>query len=118
RMTQAALIATLSAPPSAVGAELMALPDSVQWLEVRADLAGEIDPDWLRDHFSGRLIYANRSHEPDRQQRLIAAARHYDRVEIESDRDCSDEVLTHISPEKRIVSWYGHVDNLSELREL
>ncbi len=116
-MTQASLIATLLAPPSPNGAELTTLPESIQWLEVRADLTGEIDPDWLRDHFRGRLIYSFRNQTPDRQERLLAAAQHYDRVELESDRDCSDELLTHVPLEKRIVSWYGHANNLSELRD-
>ena len=116
-MTQPSVIATLSTPPSPNGAELTALPESVQWLELRADLVGELDTDWLRNHFHGRLIYAFRDQSPDRQQRLIAAAQRYDRVEIESDRDFSAELLTQIPQEKRIVSWYGHVNNLSELRE-
>jgi 3-dehydroquinate dehydratase/shikimate dehydrogenase len=116
-MMQASLIATLLAPPSSTGAELIALPDSVQWLEVRADLTGEIDPDWLRDHFHGRLIYSLRNQGPDRQQRLITAAERYDRVELESDRDCSDDVLSQVPQEKRIVAWYGQVNNLSELRD-
>jgi 3-dehydroquinate dehydratase/shikimate dehydrogenase len=116
-MSQASLIATLFAPPSPAGAELISLPDSVQWLEVRADLTGEIDPDWLRDHFRGRVIYSTRSQGPEREQRLVAAAQRYDRVELESDRDCSNELLTQVPPEKRIVSWYGQVNNLSELRD-
>ena len=45
----ASLIATLFEPPSADGAELTALPDTVEWLEVRADRVGDIDPEWLRD---------------------------------------------------------------------
>lgn len=117
-MTQAVLIATLSAPPSLSGAELIALPETVQWLEVRADLTGEIDSDWLRDHFHGRLIFALGNQKTDRHERLIAAAQRYDRVELESDRDCSAELLTHVPQEKRIVSWYGQTNNLSELREL
>ena len=116
-MTQAVLIATLLAPPSQSGAELIALPDSVQWLEVRADLTGEIDPDWLRDHFHGRLIFALGNQETDRQQRLIAAAQSYDRVELERNRDSTAELLAHVPQEKRIVSWYGRVNNLSELRD-
>ena len=52
-MNQTSLIATLLAPPSPNGAELTGLPDAVQWLEVRADLVGDLDADWLRDHFRG-----------------------------------------------------------------
>jgi 3-dehydroquinate dehydratase / shikimate dehydrogenase len=116
-MTKTSLIASLSAPPSPNGVELTTLPDSVQWLEVHADLVGDIDPDWLRDHFRGRLLYSFRTNEPDRQQRLLAAAEQYDRVELDADRDVASELLSQVPPEKRLVSWYGQVANLSELRE-
>jgi 3-dehydroquinate dehydratase/shikimate dehydrogenase len=41
----------------------------------------------------------------------------FDRVELESDRDFTPELLSAVPPEKRIVAWYGHVNNASELRE-
>lgn len=116
-MTQAALIATLLAPPSPNGAELTALPDAVEWLEVRADLAGDLDPDWLRDHFRGRLIYAFRGDSIERDRRLSTAADRYDRIELEADRDFDGDLLGQVPQEKRVVSWYGQVNNLSELRE-
>ena len=121
-MTQTSLIATLLTPPSPNSVELTALPDSVQWLEVRADLVGELDPDWLRDHFPGRLSYAfandSIANNPiDRHERLIAAAKRYDRVELEADRDFTPEVLSAVPQEKRLVSWHGRVNNSSELRE-
>ncbi|HKR15241.1 MAG TPA: NAD(P)-dependent oxidoreductase [Pyrinomonadaceae bacterium] len=116
-MTKALLMASLLTPPSPDGVELSTLPDSVQWLEVRADLAGDLDPDWIRNHFRGRLIYSIRNQEPDRQRRLLAAAERYDRVELDADRDFSSELLNEVAPEKRLVSWYGHVNNLSDLRE-
>jgi 3-dehydroquinate dehydratase/shikimate dehydrogenase len=116
-MTDTSLIATLLAPPSPTGAELSALPVSVQWLEVRADLTGELDPDWLRDHFRGRLIYSFRDESIDRHQRLTAAAERYDRVELDADRDCTAELLDLVPPDKRLVAWYGRVNNSSELRD-
>ena len=116
-MTQTSLIATLLAPPSPNGAELTTLADSVQWLELRADLVGDVDPDWLRDHFHGRLIYSFKNDSVDRPERLIAAAERYDRVELEADRDFSTEVLSAVPQEKRLVSWYGQAGNSSELRE-
>lgn len=116
-MSQTSLIATLLAAPSPNGVELTTLPDSVQWLEVRADLIGEVDPDWLRDHFRGRLIYSFRGDSIDRARRLIAASERYDRVELDADRDFAPELLGQVPPEKRLVSWYGHVTNSSELRD-
>jgi len=115
-MPRTLLIATLLDLPSPDGAELTTLPDSVEWLEVRADLVGDIDPDWLRDHFRGRLLYSLRTKDgPDRPRRLKTAARFYDRIELEAAKDFSDEILQQIPTDKRLLSWYGKVDELSEL---
>jgi 3-dehydroquinate dehydratase / shikimate dehydrogenase len=117
-MRQASLIATLSELPSPDGAELTALPKSVDWLEVRADLLGDPDPEWLRSHFPGRLLYTLRTYDgPDRLQRLKIAAPLYDRIELEGARDLSEELLQQVPPEKRLISWYGQVNDLSELDE-
>lgn len=123
-MVEASLIATLSAPPSANGVELSALPDSVRWLEVRADLSGDLDPDWLRDRFKGRLLYSLRSRaeggncpdSPDhRHRRLAEAARLYDRVELEADRDLSQGLLAELPADKRLISWHGPACDLASL---
>jgi len=111
----ASLIATLFDSPSTDGAELTALPDSVAWLEVRADRVGDIDPEWLRNHFKGRLLYSLRSDDQlNRPQRLKTAARFYDRIELES-TDLSEELLGLIPAERRLLSWYGSVNDLPEL---
>jgi len=119
-MAHASLIATLLDSPSLDGADLAALPASVKWLEVRADRTGDIDPDWLRNHFKGRLLYALRTEDGrdqfgNRAQRLQAAARFYDRVELEVAAD--QELLQLIPPEQRLLSWYGGVNDLSTLTE-
>ncbi|HYV83073.1 MAG TPA: type I 3-dehydroquinate dehydratase [Pyrinomonadaceae bacterium] len=119
-MSRPSLIATLSEPPSPDGAELTALPDAVEWLEVRADRIGDIDPEWLRNHFKGRLLYAFRTEgctSLDRYERLKTAARFYDRVEIEAGIDVSEDLLEVIPAEKRVVSWYGGVNDLSQLND-
>src|SRR6185436_13427888 len=100
------LIATLFDPPSPDGAELTALPDSVDWLEVRADRTGDIDPQWLRDHFKGRLLYSFRE-TLNRSERLKTAAEFFDQVELEIDTDVSEELLRAVPVEKRLLSWYG-----------
>lgn len=113
----ASLIATLSCSPSPDGADIAALPNAVEWLEVRADLVGDIDPDWLRNHFKGRLLYSLRSDAtlPNRQQRLQNAARFYDRLELQIETDLSEEMLAAVPAEKRLISWYGNAGELSDL---
>jgi len=120
-MAHASLIATLFEPPSPDGGDLAALPAAVEWLEVRADRVGDIDPDWLRNHFKGRLLYSFHS-EPgqfsERAERLHAAAlRGYDRVELEVESDLSEDTLKSIPAEKRLVSSYGQADDLAQLTE-
>ena len=117
-MANTSLIATLLDPPSADGAELTALPNSVEWLEVRADSVGEIDPDWLRNHFAGRLLYSFRPEDGNgRRERLRKAAQFYDRIELHAENDLSEELLQQIPPEKRVISWNGHANDLSELED-
>ena len=117
-MPRTSLIATLLDPPSPDGAELTALSDEVEWLEVRADVLGDIDPDWLRSHFKGRLLYALRTHDAlNRPERLKTAARFYDRVELEAETDLSEELLHFVPAEKRLLSWYGSVASQSELTD-
>ncbi len=118
-MPRTSLIATLLEPPSPDGTDLTALSDAVEWLEVRADLVGDIDPDWLRNHFKGRLLYSLRTLEDslNRPQRLKTAARFYDRIELEAETDLSEELLRLVDTEKRLVSWYGSADSLSQLTD-
>ncbi len=58
-MKKSTLVATLTSPPAA--REIESLPPAVGILEVRADLLGDLDPDWLRGHFRGELLYTLRS---------------------------------------------------------
>lgn len=124
-MIKAALIATLTTPPSPSGSELAALPSSVDWLEVRADLVGDIEPEWLRSNFKGRLLYTLKSREaggdssdslPERHRRLATANLHYDRVALEANRDFSPALLRQIPSEQRLVCWHGPAGDLSELK--
>jgi len=55
------MVASLTEPPSAGGEEIARLAGVAGWLEVRADLVGDLDPAWLRDRFPGRLLYTLRS---------------------------------------------------------
>lgn len=118
------LAGAIETPLSTDGSELQALPPDVDWLEVRADLVGDVDADWLRARFAGTLLYSlrsnvegGRSHASigDRCARLVRAARHYDLVELEGDRDMIPEVLDAVRPDARVVSWHGPADGFRAL---
>lgn len=124
-MPTAELIVTLTRWPEPE--ELRALPAGVRWLEVRADLLGDRAPDELarlRAATGAGLLYTLRSRaeggqgddDPGaRAERLIAAAGHYERLDLEGDRDGGDDVLAAIPAERRIVSWHGPALAVEEL---
>ena len=123
-MADKLLIATLVAAPAS-GAELDALPAEVSWLEVRADMVGDLDPGWLRNHFRGHLLYCLRSRKAggafsdsreERHRRLEWGARYYDAVDLEGKGDVSDALLAQIPLEKRVLSWCGPGDGISHLK--
>ena len=112
-MVEANLIATLTRPPSSDGEELLKLVSMVEFIEVRADLTGWIEPDWLRDRVQRRLIYSLRSlaeggnfdgPNSERHRSLIRASRAYDFIEVEAHRDFDPDLLTEIPVDKRIIS--------------
>jgi 3-dehydroquinate dehydratase / shikimate dehydrogenase len=115
-MLKAKVIACLDRPTPAGGQGPGAIPDTVDALEIRADLLGDVRPDSMRDRFAGQLIFALRSEasggrfdgsDSERAARIASAAQHYELIELECERDCRDEILGVVPPERRIVSWYG-----------
>ncbi len=113
------------APPAGNGEELSSLPSAVNWLEVRADLVGDLDPDWLRSHFGGKLIYTLRSKAEggsfagsarQRRQRLLKNAKSYDLIDLEGERDLHAEILADIPPAKRLISWHGPATDYDRLK--
>src|SRR5215813_6464781 len=124
-MDRATLVATLMEPPGLDGEALASLPDAVNWIEVRADVVGDLDPDWLRQRFGGRLIYALRSHTQggrfegslsERASRLLRASTGYDLVELE-ECDLIPDLLREIPPEQRLISWHGRAVDYHGLKE-
>ena len=116
---RAAVVAVLSSPPAPDGAELRALAGHVDALEVRADLVGDLDVRWLRQQFSGALVYTLRSVEQggqfrgdraERHARLKAAARAYDQVDLEWATDLTTELLAAVPAGRRRLS--RHVGRL------
>jgi 3-dehydroquinate dehydratase/shikimate dehydrogenase len=118
------LVATLTTPFSASGEELRKISTRVSGLQVRADLAGDLPARRLREHFTGKLLYALRGTcsggtfagaNELRHKRLIAAAKEFDLVELEADSDLSPNVLSAIPAEKRLIYWRGAARNASDL---
>ncbi|HEY6350681.1 MAG TPA: type I 3-dehydroquinate dehydratase [Candidatus Angelobacter sp.] len=107
-------------------AEVRTLSDKADWLEIRSDLWGEIAPEWIREAFSGRLLYSLRSRQSggafsgstlDRQAKLVAASSTHHLVELEAIHDFSPALLSAIPEEKRIISWYGPAADVRDLLE-
>jgi 3-dehydroquinate dehydratase/shikimate dehydrogenase len=118
-----ALVATLDEPP-ATAATLHRLPEEVSWLQVRADLVGDVPVAWLRERFSAQLCYTlGNSGQADgesaihgRGERLVAAAAEgYDLVELDAQRDIGAEVLAAIPPDQRMICWRGTAASASDL---
>jgi 3-dehydroquinate dehydratase/shikimate dehydrogenase len=135
-MANVALVATLTAPLSSDLREIndlynkelfnkdlfnknqpeKDLPGPVAWLQWRADLAGNVSSSRLRSHFPGKLLYTIQSPRHggafagstnERHAHILAAATHYDMVELEGETDLTPELLNAIPPHKRMISWSG-----------
>ncbi len=123
RPQRASLIASLTEPPTAE--RLAALPAAVDWLEVRADLVGDLPPGPLAAETGCRLLYTLRSAAEGgaseaaagrRRERLSAAlAAGYDRVDLEVERDLSAELLRKVPADRRVLSWHGAAADLATL---
>lgn len=122
-----AIVATLTTAVWKERRDVHALRGTVSGLEVRADLTGDLDLDMLHALFDGELIYSLRSAEygggfvgtpEERLSCLLSAARSYDVVELEVDRDLTPELLAAIPPHRRRICWYGNPcdpDGLDEI---
>ena len=111
---------------SASDLELATSWDGVAWLEVRADMVGDLDVTELRSRFSGPLVYTLRSSQEGggfngskehRAERLAgAAAAGFDFLDLEAERDLRGNLLEEIAPERRILSWHGSATDAAGLR--
>lgn len=110
-MNAVELVATVATPLTP--ADLAGVPQPTAWLQLRADLTGDMPAGWLRHHFPGGLLYSLRSRRgggkfdgcvSERHRRLISAAGEYDLVELETDSDLAPELLDTIPASKRMIS--------------
>jgi 3-dehydroquinate dehydratase / shikimate dehydrogenase len=125
-MATVAMVATLATPLATALREIEDLPREVSWLQVRADLAGDIPARRLRSAFAGGLLYTLRTSRPsagfscsdrERHARLSSAAQEFDLVELESD-DLIPDLLATIPPRRRLISWRGPHCDVYELRSI
>jgi 3-dehydroquinate dehydratase / shikimate dehydrogenase len=119
---RAHLVATLTTLP---GDGFEADLTDVAWLEVRADLVGDLPPEPLRARFPGKLLYTLRSRSEGgawegsaerRKRRLLDAAERFDLIDLECARDLSPDLLKAIPAEKRVISWHGPAADLAGLK--
>jgi len=124
-MANVALVATLTAPLSSGIREITELPASVAWLQWRADMAGPISASRLRNYFPGKLLYTLQSARHggifsgpamERHSYILAAAPHYDLLELEAETDLTPELLSVIPSHKRMISWHGPACDSIQLR--
>lgn len=123
---RATIVAVLTDPAELTSMRLASLNATVDGLEVRAELVGDPDPQWLRRHFTGLLIYRLstpaqgghlRSGATARHARLLRAAAHYDLIDMGWNEDLVPELLAAIPPYQRRISWYGLPADSIRLRE-
>ena len=110
---RALLVATLTAPPSPELREV----GGADWIEVRAEATGELDAGWLRNRFRGGLIYGlGAEMSGEARYRRLCAAREYDLIDLDGERDLVPEILEAIPRERRLISWHGPGEGHEDLR--
>jgi 3-dehydroquinate dehydratase/shikimate dehydrogenase len=103
----ATIVATLDVAPSPNGDEIRRLARVADWLEVRGDRVGHVDPTWLRRRFPGPLLFSlglNGLEASERRRRLLRASTEYDFVDISAASDLDSQILDAVPPERRVVS--------------
>ena len=79
--------------PAADGRELTALPETVDFLEVPARFVDDLNPEWLRRHFRGELLF-----------------------ELNVEREFDRSLLSRIPAEQRVVTWQGQASDAARLQ--
>src|SRR5712691_107794 len=125
-MAAVAVVATLATPLTPTLREIENLPQGVTWLQVRADLTGDITAKRLRSRFGGKLLYTLRTscqgaHSEDtkrhRHARLLSAAQEFDLVELETE-DLRPDLLAAIPPQQRLISCRSAHGDVFSLRSI
>lgn len=119
-MRNATIVATLDR--RLISDEAIAAASSTaDWLELRADRAGDVDAGWLRERFSGTLLYTLLSHGPcapagpERNAALKRAAREFDLVTLEP-QDLVPSILKAVPASQRVIVRRTAATDLESLR--
>ncbi len=112
----ASLTALEEALPAALEMPEFGAAGVVPWIEVRADLLGSVDVEWLRARTGSPLLFTLRSRaeggacERSAEERALflkQAADQFDAVDLEAERDLSADVLAAVPAERRVLSWHA-----------
>jgi 3-dehydroquinate dehydratase/shikimate dehydrogenase len=107
----ASLVVTVGRRPEGF-AFLTPAPD---WIELRADLAGDLDGGRLRALTPAILLYTLRGVIAERRERLLRAAATFDLIDLER-ADLDDTLLLQrIRPERRVITWRGRARTMDDL---
>ena len=106
------LIVSSNAVATASTDALSSLPSGVSAIRLRAEIADDIDPPRIREYCRRPLIYqlgycADGGSDEARRQRLREAARLFDFIELDAERDLVPHLLTVIAASRRVISWHG-----------
>jgi 3-dehydroquinate dehydratase/shikimate dehydrogenase len=126
---EAVLVATLDAFRTSRAAPLAGLPRGIGVVRVRADREDGFPANEIRRHFGGLLLYSlsspgeeagTRAGDSSRADRLIRAATGFDLVELEVDGEqgLSETILAAITPERRLLTWYGAATDAAGLNSI
>ena len=108
----AGLILSSNAAAAASTDALSSLPSGVSAIRLRAQIADDIDLARIREYCRRPLIYhlgycADVGSNEARRQRLREAARLFDFIELDAERDLVPHLLAIIAPSHRVISWHG-----------
>src|SRR5947209_3122075 len=93
-----------------IGRESDAFTFVPDWVELRADIAGDLPP-----FASATSLYTLRGAVADRRERLLRAATTFDLIDLEP-ADLHDALLLQrITPERRVITWRGHARTMDDL---
>jgi 3-dehydroquinate dehydratase / shikimate dehydrogenase len=107
----ASLVLTVGRRPDGF-AFLTPTPD---WIELRADAAGDVDAAQLRSRTPATLLYTLRGVIDERRERLLRASAAFDLIDLERS-DLDDMLLLQrIRPERRVITWRGRARTMDDL---